>query len=734
MSSTMHTHTSPRSLRAMTMAMTVALSLAACSQAPVAPPVAEDTPQTTAQPGFVGTVTLEVGATGVEAVDVQPAAFVAKAPFSFSPGASQVVTFGGAQYLNQNFLVRNNSGQNYRNLMMVALVEPTNINSTAISAITGGVVANPGALALALQPSHGMTAMGVDVQRAHLQFFDPSEVAAFTSQAGANLGSNYLLSYGYQVRNTANGPTVSGIGPSRLTNKVTVGFKLPASTNPSIRYTITYALFTDESGDSLSQSLADQATNTVAGQNSSSVNITSLPQVRTLLGSAYASPATAHNARTICDIRTAGSVALPLAFLDGVSSKASGTFDTCFGFKGGKTTLVGAEDSEANAVVVQPDGKIVAAGYAEHPVTGDDAMTLVRYLPNGLLDKTFGSGGIVMTAIGSSHSEANSVALQPDGKLVVGGYSKNGSKDLATVARYLPNGQLDPSFGTGGVFAQFLGADDENDIADITIAPDGKIVFVGYGENTEQDDGFLVGRLTSNGALDTSFNGVGYRVDLFGNSDDAEAYSLVLQPDGKIVVGGEGQFMGNDVFTVARYTTTGQLDTSFDGDGVAFTNIRAASEDDSIYDLAMQGDKIIAVGETEDSGTDRYLMAMVRYTSSGALDTSFGTGGIYTGFVGINSADENPLYSVAITADNKIIVGGYAEDDVDNGIFVAKFSENGAPDISFNAPLGYNFTTLETESTLYAIVLQPDGKIVGAGVNHDDDEGFYGFLVARYHP
>jgi uncharacterized delta-60 repeat protein len=209
-------------------------------------------------------------------------------------------------------------------------------------------------------------------------------------------------------------------------------------------------------------------------------------------------------------------------------------------------------------------------------------------------------------------------------------------------------GDLDLSFGKGGIVFTGSGNNPSLDIAqEMAIQPDGKIVVVGDGAlsgNTSWD--FAVARYNTDGSLDTSFGGTGIVITPVSNSNDS-AYSVAIQADGKIIVIGNGG--GN--WTVVRYNPNGSLDTSFGGTGIVITVLSAF--ENYAYSVAVQLDgKIVVVGTSDNPGT--YDFAVVRYNADGSLDASFGNGGIVFTQTGGSSA----AYSVAIRADGKIVAAG----------------------------------------------------------------------------
>ena len=214
-------------------------------------------------------------------------------------------------------------------------------------------------------------------------------------------------------------------------------------------------------------------------------------------------------------------------------------------------------------MALQPDGKVVAVGQVFHPPGGASDFAVTRYISTGVLDATFGSGGVVTTDFGTRNDIAGSVAIQTDGKIVVSGLSFVGTdrstEDFA-LARYGPDGGLDPTFGVGGMILTDFGGESDSALGGVAIQPNGKIVTGGTvnsdASGTIAD--FGLARYDADGGLDQAFGEGGTVVT---NIDDHHAYadSMVLQPDGKIVLGGGSA----DGLALARYRTDGSLDPAF---------------------------------------------------------------------------------------------------------------------------------------------------------------------------
>ncbi len=343
----------------------------------------------------------------------------------------------------------------------------------------------------------------------------------------------------------------------------------------------------------------------------------------------------------------------------------------------------------------------------------------------GDLDTTFGSGsGKVMTAIGTGGADvANALALQPDGKLVASGYCSNGSNYDFCLARYLPNGALDTSFNTTGKVITSIGLGGGFAL-DLARQADGKLVVAGVCSNGANSD-FCVARYLPSGALDPSFNTTGKVITGIGPDYD-NASAIALQPDGKIVVAGYCSNGSNGDFCLARYLPSGALDASFNTTGKVITAI--GSGDDNVYALSLQLDgKIVAAGACWNGANNDFCLA--RYLPSGALDTSFNTTGtVISPIVSRN----NLATALALQPDGKIVAAGSCWNGSGNDFCLARYLPSGALDISFNATGTVISPIVSGNNTVFALGLQPDGKIVVAGYCFNGSNN--DFCLARYLP
>lgn len=399
--------------------------------------------------------------------------------------------------------------------------------------------------------------------------------------------------------------------------------------------------------------------------------------------------------------RTFGLAALATSLVVSVSAGAAnpGDLDATFGSGGKVTTRIGSQDSWAEAVVVQPDGKIVVGG-PQGPPAGDAwGFGLARFNRDGTLDTTFGSGGKVMTSFGQT-GRIEAVALQKDQKIVAAGWSfVTGGQDFA-VARYNANGSLDASFGDGGrVTTDFTTGDEGNAVV---IQPDSKIVVAG------QTLGKLVLiRYQADGSLDPSFGSFGRVVSI---ESERGASALALQRDGKLVATGGVYLEGRGQFGVVRFNADGSLDGNFGSDGVAHAVVGSGvwSYPNGV---ALQGDgKIVAAGVWEDN-LGRFNWGVVRWNRDGTLDPIFGQGGVV-----VTSKRGTWAGAVAVQPNGKILVTGDSQSSDGSMATLVRFQTDGALDPGFGKD-GFVTTAFGDDPYNYgsALALQPDGKVLVAG-------------------
>ena len=430
----------------------------------------------------------------------------------------------------------------------------------------------------------------------------------------------------------------------------------------------------------------------------------------------------------------AGAALLGLVIWLGVpmpSQAAPGQLDIAFGVDGQRTMDLGGTYDWAYAAALQPDGKILAAGVTNARGTYDFAVA--RYLSSGALDPSFGENGVAITDFGRSKDWAYALALQPDGNIVVAGVSdRSGSRDFA-LARYTAAGQLDPSFGHGGLVVTPVRPLTTDIIHGIAVQPDGKIVAAGvtYDDTVSlrPHGDFMVARYTPNGELDPGFGVGGVVTTNFDTESYDEPYAVVLQPDGRITLGGSsntgggiGRIMGADNLALARYLPNGLADPSF-GDGGKVV-VDAGAMQESIRALALQPDgSIVAAGRT--NGEKRGDLLVARFLANGALDPTFGGPRAGLAINDLGTAEEG-LTSVVLAPDGWIVAGGVVAPRPNAALAVVRYDQHGRLDRAFGHDGVATADFGGRDDRLRGLVRQPDGKIVAVGSSETD------FALARF--
>jgi uncharacterized delta-60 repeat protein len=400
-------------------------------------------------------------------------------------------------------------------------------------------------------------------------------------------------------------------------------------------------------------------------------------------------------------------------------------------------------NNEASSVAIQTDGKIVVAGTSRIGTNYD--FTVVRYNTDGSLDSSFGNSGTVITDIdANSFDMAKAVAVQSDGKIVAAGWTANGetsfgiSKNNFALVRYNANGSPDTSFGQNGKVKTAFDEDSSEIIESIAIQPDGKIVAVGSTHNGRSND-FAIARYKQNGIRDTSFNGTGKIIKPINPAGDL-AYSVAVQPDGKIIVAGESYKSLSSEFAVVKYNPDGSSDTSFGENGqltvqndkdFAISKAILFQTDGKmiIIGTLMGKSSAVVYGMRVNSGQS---LSAARYNAAGSLDNSFGQKG-----KSVVRLFPNAIFSVTaavLQTDGKIVVAGSQKNPVNSltNIVICRLNANGNLDTSFGQG-GKDLPKFGSGSEIInAAAMQSDGKIVAVGYAYTGSS--LDFAVLRYNP
>jgi uncharacterized delta-60 repeat protein len=369
----------------------------------------------------------------------------------------------------------------------------------------------------------------------------------------------------------------------------------------------------------------------------------------------------------------------------------------------------------AYAIGIGRGGKLVVAGLSQRESRD---FALARYTNSGRLDRSFGTGGKVLTSFGPrSQAQARSLAIRPDGKIVVAGGAAVPPRIYYgfAIARYTAAGKLDRTFGRNGKTLMYFGSRRSNvsDLSAVAIQADGKVVAVGFssywpiGGRTR----FALARYTVRGRLDRSFGGDGKVLTDFARRGYSNANAVAIQPDGKIIAAGGATISDQDYtekFALARYNADGTLDRSFGNRGKVVTKVGELFTE-AIGVFVQPDGKLLVAGKG----------ALIRYSADGKLDQSWGSGGIALDGVRHVSA-------AAIQRDRKLVAAGTGMGPHYLKFSLARFLEDGSPDESFGRP-GKLLADFGTKGVGYAVVVRADGKIVVAGTVGGRDFGLAGY-------
>jgi uncharacterized delta-60 repeat protein len=449
--------------------------------------------------------------------------------------------------------------------------------------------------------------------------------------------------------------------------------------------------------------------------------------------------------------RVAGAAVTALLLMAAPVLAADTRLDPGFGHEGFISTASapGAAADYQNGLAVQADGRILVGGASDMGAdAGNFQWRISRYLSNGSLDASFGSGGTVLTSMsmaGGDDEALWALAVQPDGKIVGVGQARTDAGGFdSLIARFTTNGTLDATFGQAGrvVIPVAPGAAFDTVQA---VAIDGKrrIGAAGLADMPAEAGGrnFAAVRLLKNGSLDRTFDGDGIVTTAIGPGTSREGVNeMAIDASGRIVVGGVsnmGPGLGRQNFALARYNSNGSLDASFAGDGIVTTAVASADGSDGIVSVAIDAGGRIVAGGWAFSGTGKgfFDLALARFNPDGSLDASFGGGGTVIAPAGPGDSDDD-LESLVILPNGKIVVGGQAaahEAFIDGDFMVARFDADGTPDATFG-PGGVQLTPLAPrggDDEIFDIARQADGNVVAAGECEQPDTG-RDVCVARY--
>ena len=413
---------------------------------------------------------------------------------------------------------------------------------------------------------------------------------------------------------------------------------------------------------------------------------------------------------------------------------APGSLDPSFGSGGSAKT---GTKTQLFGTAVQTDGKVLAVGQS-----GGSTLLLARFTTSGALDPTFGNHGLAsLPATGAPFpgSIGRAVAVQSDGKIVVVGSSGPTGGGGLLVERFTASGRPDSGFGKGGAL-NLLTGDLANGFA-VAIQPDGKILAAGAATTLGTggvEPRVVVVRLNPNGSPDTHFGSAG--VDVVDLGPVSAAQGVAVQSDGKIVLAGSTTpGLQAPIAYVARLTSSGGLDKSFAGKGYyEHQYARGGGANSGFNAVAVQSDGKIVAGGAAVTGTLESDALVVRFTKSGAPDSSFGSGGAVYESSAVNSppgASTLPgIKGITIATNGDIVGAGDALDGpYSNAVLWAltpagrldsRFGSHGSAVTQFGGDRGFN--------EFAALALAPNGDLAAVGDTQQSFQGAYTGVAARY--
>jgi uncharacterized delta-60 repeat protein/uncharacterized repeat protein (TIGR01451 family) len=382
------------------------------------------------------------------------------------------------------------------------------------------------------------------------------------------------------------------------------------------------------------------------------------------------------------------------------------------GTTGLRTTDIQGTDDGGYALALQPDGKIILGGYSVNN-SGNKDFALVRYNYNGTLDTTFGGTGKVTTDFNNTSDRIWGITLQSDGKIVAVGETVSmvfpGTNDIA-IARYTTAGVLDPTFGgTGKVTTDHGGGANNSAYA---VAMSGTNIIVAGTENVSGNLDFMVARYTTAGVLDPTFGTLGVTTLGFSGGNDV-ARAVAIDSSSNILLGGYAGNGSDDDFAVARFTSAGALDTTFvRGAGKAAVDIFSGGSADQAFALAINpsNNTIILAGSAFNPTTNNKDFALARYNNAGALQ-------------GIETTDFNNSPDVAqalvITGtgvDTKVVAAGFSRNSTSSDDFaLARYNTDGTLDTTFDGDGKLTMRINNADDRAYGVAQEFDGKLVAGG-------------------
>ncbi|HLY70360.1 MAG TPA: T9SS type A sorting domain-containing protein [Puia sp.] len=419
-------------------------------------------------------------------------------------------------------------------------------------------------------------------------------------------------------------------------------------------------------------------------------------------------------------ILAAGNFNNGTTFFAAVRYKTNGALDTSFNHNG--FAMASPGNSASVTSMALSSGKIIVGGYSYDP-TGNSQFNILQLTSSGAIDSSFGNYGWTYSNFAGPYQTLTSLHINANGRILTGGYAEStGGTTQFALARFLPNGNPDSSFGTYGQVLTSLTDSTQDYSTCIFLQTNGEILLGGYAVPNDNNEEFGLARYQSNGSIDSSFasNGI-----LLGTYPDQSYYysNILVQPDGRLIVFGNVYEAYNTFQSYLwRYTANGAIDPNYGQNG------RASTIAGSNFAVMQSDGKVVIAGSETINYTDSIQVS--RYLTNGNLDPSYGT-------LGIERVLLQPYYvefptAVAIQSDNKTIVAGWQENFLGdanglNGI-ITRFNSNGTVDSGFGVSGLTNFNVGFLGIAEY-LSIQPNGKILLTGYYETPSYQFFAFLM-----
>jgi uncharacterized delta-60 repeat protein len=419
-------------------------------------------------------------------------------------------------------------------------------------------------------------------------------------------------------------------------------------------------------------------------------------------------------------------LSIAFSFVSSVVFSQSGSLDSTFNEVGIVRTDVGIHTLDfLYAITIQPDQKIVAVGSVN--VGGNLDFAVIRYLADGSIDSDFGINGLAQIDFNNGDDAGHAIVLQPDGKMVLAGTTQLNSLADFAVARLNPDGTPDSTFGVAGIVISDLGSDYDYPNA-VALQTNGKIIVAGrYNYSGFTGSDFAMIRYKEDGEVDSTFGANG--IVLTGIHEEDEVKGIIIQPDGKIVLGGFASISAKGDYAMVRYLDNGQVDKSFGIGGKVTTDLAGQGRSDYETCVLQDKDGMIVLGGSANYNTIEGTseLGIVRYDKDGHLDQGFALHGIYI----LHLGDNSQMQTILQQPDGKYLFAGKSDAvGFKNQWLLARVTNAGELDTSFGNQ-GYVATDMAgTYQVANAMALQIDSRIVVGGLNGDFANA--DFVLARY--